>query len=850
MKLKIISIVFTSILLVESVWAGWSNDIWIEEATASARETSVKGKILTRDISFSKMVFICEGFDANHGYRSKEFTLDSLENAVIFLKNSKGNSLKQSLLDSSYTLILVDLVNNWDDLQQQGYALGNLMQSMWSRSPKSIPIKVVGLSMGGVIASFACGVKQFYTQNPRYDNETWERDIYNTWTFYANLCLTVDAPHSGALIPTSIYNCVDFFKTAPDGEASQRYCNALRSIAADEMLINRFGGPFDPQAWLNLYKKVMATYKTTTNKTRFVGMCNGNWAGNKQFASNNNELIINWHYDPLGCGESWAKLRSDPEDILSHETFWGKWGLCYFAGNETRQPITLPSLIYSLENAPGGYENSYLTIAQSMPSSPTTKYPSHCFVPTFSASALDFNTYAPPEMRNLKALEQKQGILMEENSPIHKLYHQDNYNQQHVRGLMADRAAVDAILSEIYGTIPYSDYSFSGNLKDNSGFGHHAASQGGGSYTADRNNVAGSAYQFSGSSEECLYYGPMTNFYSAANPNAGSVSMTGWFKSSVDPTGKSMMLFGFGNTADQANFQVGVGPELSGATVFRVNGWGDPFDWRTSINPKVFFDNKWHHVAVTHNKTTRKTRLFIDGTKRDSTSSYFYNVDSNGAYTVIGNEIDRNGWRFYGSIDEFKAFPRELSSTEINDMYLGPSIQDIDGNVYTSIKIGNQVWMKENLKTTQYTNHTPVGHREYNNKSSNRSTYGALYSWNSVKTGMLAIPGWHVPTDAEWNTLNTYLGANAGGKLKEEGSVHWISPNTGATNESKFGAFPGGFLNTSGSFSGLGSIGYWWTSTATLSSSAYVYDIMYNSANLYRNIYASNWYFSVRLIKD
>ena len=138
------------------------------------------------------------------------------------------------------------------------------------------------------------------------------------------------------------------------------------------------------------------------------------------------------------------------------------------------------------------------------------------------------------------------------------------------------------------------------------------------------------------------------------------------------------------------------------------------------------------------------------------------------------------------------------------------TVTDIDGNVYHTVKIGTQVWMVENLKTTKYNDGTPIplvtansswailttpGYCFYNNDANvNKATYGAMYNWYIVNTGKLCPAGWHVPIDAEWTTLTNYLGSEnaAGGKLKEFGISHWVTPNDGTTNSSGFTALPAG----------------------------------------------------------
>ncbi|MFH0842114.1 MAG: fibrobacter succinogenes major paralogous domain-containing protein [Bacteroidota bacterium] len=168
------------------------------------------------------------------------------------------------------------------------------------------------------------------------------------------------------------------------------------------------------------------------------------------------------------------------------------------------------------------------------------------------------------------------------------------------------------------------------------------------------------------------------------------------------------------------------------------------------------------------------------------------------------------------------------------------TIRDTDGNIYTSVKIGTQVWMIENLQTTKLNNNTNVtlmtenwsdesmstpGYCwNENDESKNKTLYGALYNWHAVNTGKLCPIGWHVPTYDDWTTLITYLGGktNAGGKLKETGYSLWQIPNEGATNESGFTGRPGGFYYGSGSFDQPGIEAYYWSSTESGPGNAYI----------------------------
>ena len=150
--------------------------------------------------------------------------------------------------------------------------------------------------------------------------------------------------------------------------------------------------------------------------------------------------------------------------------------------------------------------------------------------------------------------------------------------------------------------------------------------------------------------------------------------------------------------------------------------------------------------------------------------------------------------------------------------------RDGDGNYYPIVKIGTQIWMAENLKTTKYRDGSPITNlitsSEWLNPSGggaycenpNGVAYGKLYNWYTTKDSRYLAPtGWHVSTQTDWNTLVGSNQNNAGGKLKENGFDHWGTPNSGATNESGFTALPGSYRNYSGNVMVDGKYGYWWT---------------------------------------
>jgi len=191
------------------------------------------------------------------------------------------------------------------------------------------------------------------------------------------------------------------------------------------------------------------------------------------------------------------------------------------------------------------------------------------------------------------------------------------------------------------------------------------------------------------------------------------------------------------------------------------------------------------------------------------------------------------------------------------------SISDIDGNIYNTVLIGNQCWIKENLKTTRYRNGNPIdypgddgnlwnnnasgAYSWYENDISWKALYGALYNWPAVNNANGLCPtGWHVPTQAEWTDLLNYVedqgypnqednpnGAGNAIKSCRQVNSHLGGDCTTSThprwdgNSTHFGldlvgfsALPGGYRSISGSYNRIGESGYYWSSTTYGSSNA------------------------------
>jgi uncharacterized protein (TIGR02145 family) len=208
-------------------------------------------------------------------------------------------------------------------------------------------------------------------------------------------------------------------------------------------------------------------------------------------------------------------------------------------------------------------------------------------------------------------------------------------------------------------------------------------------------------------------------------------------------------------------------------------------------------------------------------------------------------------------------------------------VLDIDGNIYNTVTIGNQVWLKENLKVTRYNNGDPVhlvtdtsawtklttpAYCNYNNVESIAQEYGRLYNYYAVVDERKLCPsGTHVPDDAEWETLSGFLGGMkvAGGKMKEPGTKHWRSPNVItidttngnfseiSLNESGFSALPAG-RQYHNCYTFLGEYTQMWSVTECEYDDDLVWCryLTFSLPHLNRFTYKKHYGLSVRCLKD
>ncbi len=267
--------------------------------------------------------------------------------------------------------------------------------------------------------------------------------------------------------------------------------------------------------------------------------------------------------------------------------------------------------------------------------------------------------------------------------------------------------------------------------------------------------------------------------------------------------------------------------------------------------------------SLTNQAPTISDSKTTDGSGLGTFTSTFAGLAAGSRYYTRAYATNSAGTN-YGTLWSFVTLP----------LFVGP-FSDSDGNSYATVVIGTQVWMAENLKSTKYNDGTAIlyntdngmsyseapGYCWYNDNATNKNTYGALYNWFAVNTGKLCPVGWHVPQYTEWWTLVSYLAGTegstaegiSGGKMKEAGTVHWRTPNTGATNSSSFSALPAGCRPIGFPYQELGDRGYWWTATADAGAlnARFVYTTFDSSACIsYYILIDKRHQYSVRCMKD
>jgi uncharacterized protein (TIGR02145 family) len=263
--------------------------------------------------------------------------------------------------------------------------------------------------------------------------------------------------------------------------------------------------------------------------------------------------------------------------------------------------------------------------------------------------------------------------------------------------------------------------------------------------------------------------------------------------------------------------------------------------WSTTTNPTIALTTKTNDGTGTGTFMSAITGLVA------GTTYYVRAYATNNAGTAYGNELSF------------------ATTTAVN---------------LQGVTICTQVWKTKNLDVSTYSDGTPIPQVTdpsdwsalttgawcyYNNATDMGTIYGKLYNWyavagiydaasaaNPALRKNLAPTGWHVPTDAEWTSLTTCLGgiSLAGGKMKETGTAHWNSPNTGADNSSGFTGLANGYRNYTGTFYNLGGYGNWWSLSEYGSAEALCLSLKYDGGNSTRGHDLKQSAFSVRCLKD
>jgi uncharacterized protein (TIGR02145 family) len=278
------------------------------------------------------------------------------------------------------------------------------------------------------------------------------------------------------------------------------------------------------------------------------------------------------------------------------------------------------------------------------------------------------------------------------------------------------------------------------------------------------------------------------------------------------------------------------------------------FCWSTSQNP-----------AITDSK------ISDGGLEAENYSIHITGLTENTTYYLRAYATNSIGTAYGDQLTFKTAF--EFSQIIFNPDLTYGSISDIEGNIYKTIQIGTQTWMAENLITSQLSDGTPIpnvtegqdwralttpGYCWYNNETNFTKSYGALYNWYAVNTGKLCPTGWHVPSDNEWTVFVDFHGGMeaANAKIRENGTTHWQSITSDATNLSGFTALPGGCRFWDGQFNGFGILMYFWSSTKYYESGGlslewmYLSDGSYSSSGSGRGNTGSNDGLSVRCVKN
>ncbi|MGL2965670.1 fibrobacter succinogenes major paralogous domain-containing protein [Flavobacterium sp. XGLA_31] len=275
--------------------------------------------------------------------------------------------------------------------------------------------------------------------------------------------------------------------------------------------------------------------------------------------------------------------------------------------------------------------------------------------------------------------------------------------------------------------------------------------------------------------------------------------------------------------------------------------------------------------STTSMPTINNTGITVNGANLGEFDSNITNLLPNTVYYVRAYATNLHGTG-YGEEYTFTTSPLLYS--------VGGGVTDVDGVPYNTVIINGQEWTTRNLNVTRYTDGTVIPQVQdaaawtalttgawcyYAFQTSNGVVYSKMYNWyavagiwnaasatNASLRKTFAPAGWHVSSTADWTSLATFLGgmSEAGAFIKETGTTHWQTPNTGATNSTGLTALPSGSCLPNGTFSGIGTTGNWWCSDEYNSASSWCAGLVNSSTTLTKAPINKKYGFAIRLVKN
>jgi hypothetical protein len=453
--IKIVKTLFFTLGLLSTASASSFINLCSKETKAmDVQNAELEYKICTKDPQLKKSVVFIEGFDIG----------DQNGFANIYDQINKDQKVLETLIHDGYSIVLVNMPNSYEyNIDDNGKGLSLLLDNYWEKTPKSEPLKIIGISMGGIYATIASYYSEF--EKPRFYSH--KGSLIQTGVNYkSNLIMTLDSPHNGAYIPSSIQGFVYEVTTDPDiikkttkfkDEVAEFYKLLNGTLAKQILYHNKFSKNANKvfDSFHSKYRKIKKALKSS-NK-RFVGYVSGSWNGKEQGIGYGKKVVNYEFYEKSeGCIDKWTPGAAEycgPEIELYSQRYLPKnnhvttkvrinWCVgwkseCYedpdIGWNRSKDCAQFGSC-YNYENAAGGYQNLYRLlhaplIAWKNDRSTVYNEGKHSFVPTNSAAAIEIDDYLLAPHQSIVDLENSMGI-MENFSFFDKIYHQ-NQNLRH-----------------------------------------------------------------------------------------------------------------------------------------------------------------------------------------------------------------------------------------------------------------------------------------------------------------------------------------------------------------------------------------------------------------------------------